>query len=388
MNFTESSDAITLESLRKTGATKWADAEPTIGAFVAEMDFGIAPVITGALHDAVARGGFGYMPPGLVGELGVATAAMLKTQYGWSVSASDVRVLPDVIKALEVAIDHLSVPGSKVIVPTPSYMPFLSVPPMHGREVIEVPLGTENGRLGYDLEELQRAFDAGGNLVLLCNPYNPVGRVFEREELLAISELVDRNGGRVFADEIWAPLVYPGHTHIPYASISKIAAGHALTAISASKAWNLPGLKCAQAITSNDKDRAIWEKIGHFAGHGASNLGVVANIAAYRSGRPWLEEALGYLDRNRKALGDFVAQELPGVRYSAPEGTYVGWLDFRDTAAADDPAAFFKARAGVGMTQGTACGQVGAGFARFIFGTPLPIMETAIARMGAALRAA
>lgn len=385
MNFTELTDHITLDSLRSSGATKWVAGDNIIGAFVAEMDFGIAPPITQALHKAVDQGLFGYMPASFITDLQRATATMLHSRYGWQVNMSDVRPLPDVIKALELAIRHNSRPGSKIIVPTPSYMPFLIIPPMAGRDVIEVPMRFHEGLYRFDFDELQRAFDDGGHMLILCNPYNPGGRVYDREELEALSELVDRNGGRVFSDEIWAPLVYSGRSHIPYASVNSITAGHTITALSASKAWNLPGLKCAQIVTSNDADREIWDKIGFFAAHGASNLGIIASVAAYESGFEWLADTLAYLDRNRQALSALTAEFLPDVRYQQPEGTYVGWLDFRDTAIADKPAAFFKEHASVHLTEGLSCGAGFQGFARFIFATPLPIMEEAIQRMGKAM---
>ncbi len=379
-------DAITIEQLRSTGATKWAADDGTLGAFVAEMDFGIDPRITAALHRAVDDGSFGYMPHGLSADLSEATAEFLERRYGWQVAASDVFPVPDVIMALELAMEHCAAPGSKIIVPTPSYMPFLSVPPLRGREVIEVPLVVRDGRYEFDLEALQRAFDDGGNLLLLCNPYNPVGRVFRREELVDISEVVERNGGRVFSDEIWAPLVFTGATHIPYATVSPAAAEHTITAMSASKAWNLPGLKCAELVLSSDRDRAVWERIGPFAGHGTSNLGAIANAVAFREGDVWLADLVPYLQQNRDTLLSMLAEEIPDAWMPKPEGTYVGWIDFRQVGAGDEPAEFFAREASVALTEGSLCGAAGAGFARLIFATPRPILEQIVRRLGRSLR--
>jgi cystathionine beta-lyase len=384
--FEQRTDALTIETLRALGGTKWSSPNGDIGAFVAEMDFGIEPHITAALHDVVADGAFGYMPPRFTAELSKATADFLERRYGWTVAPADVIAVPDVIMALELAMEHTSRPGSKIIVPTPAYMPFLMVPPMKGREVIEVPLAMKDGRYVFELDALQRAFDDGGDLLILCNPYNPVGRVFERAELVAISELVERNNGHVFSDEIWAPLTYPGATHIPYASVNGVAAAHAITAISASKAWNLPGLKCAQLVLSNDRDRATFEKIGFFASHGTSNLGAIANAVAYREGEAWLDETMQYLLGNRDRLIELVASELPGARLHTPEGTYVAWIDFTDVELPAPPAEFFKEHAGILLTEGTMCGQVGAGFVRLIFATPRPILEQIIRAMGKAVR--
>lgn len=380
-------DAITIDQLRSTGATKWSAEDGTLGAFVAEMDFGIDRKITEALHRAVDAGSFGYMPRGIAADLSEATAEFVGRRYGWQVPASDVWGVPDVIVGLELAMEHCSAPGSKIIVPTPSYMPFLFVPPMRGREVIEVPLAVRDGRYEFDLDALQRAFDDGGNLLLLCNPYNPVGRVFSREELVAVSEVVQRNGGRVFSDEIWAPLVFSGSTHIPYASISEAAAQHTITAMSASKAWNLPGLKCAQLVLTSDADRETWAKIGPFAGHGTSNLGAVANAVAYRDGDDWLAGLVPYLERNRDVLRDLLAEEIPGAKMPKPEGTYVGWIDFRGAGLGDAPAEFFQREASVQLTEGTMCGTAGAGFARLIFATPRPVLEEVVRRLGTSLRA-
>ncbi len=386
MKFTETTHNITLEELRQSGATKWANSDDSIGAFVAEMDFGIAPCIKQALHEAVDEGAFGYLPKRLTSELQETTAEMLSIRYHWKVKAEDVRPVPDVIKALELAIKYHSEPGSKIIVPTPAYMPFLLIPKIHNREVIEVPMLEQNGSYSLDLEGLQNAFDNGGNLLVLCNPYNPVGRVFTHAELSAVAEVVGRNKGRVFADEIWAPLIYDGKKHTPYASINDTAAGHTITAISASKAWNLPGLKCAQVITSNDRDREVWERIGFLAGHGTSNLGVVANISAYKDGFVWLEDVVDYLDHNRRLISDLVTEKLPGVRYNQPEGTYIAWLDFRNTPIRHAPAALFKTQAGVHLTEGSDCGANFSGFTRFIFATPRPIMELAFERMSNAMK--
>jgi cystathionine beta-lyase len=378
-------DAIDIDSLRRVGGVKWSRFPGTIGAFVAEMDFGVAPPIADALHKAIDDAMFGYLPAKLATEMSAACADWQRTTYGWDVEPGRVHPIADVLKGLEVAIEHYSRPGAPVILPTPAYMPFLTVPKALGREIIEVPLRFETGRHTFDLDGLDRAFAAGGSLMILCNPYNPVGRVFERAELEAVAEIVDRHGGRVFSDEIHSPLVYAGARHVPYASISPTAAGHTLTATSASKAWNLPGLKCAQLILSNAADAALWEKVGPDATHGASNLGVIANTVAYRAGRDWLAEVMAYLDGNRRELAALLAEHLPQVRYEMPEGTYIAWLDCRGLGLNVSPAAFFREKAGVSLTDGASCGGPGDGFVRLIFATPRPILRQAIRQMGAAL---
>jgi cystathionine beta-lyase len=219
--------------------------------------------------------------------------------------------------------------------PTPAYMPFLSVPGFLGREIIQVQMRDDAGFFTYDLDAIEDAFRAGGHLLIFCNPYNPLGRVFSTDEMAQLTNVVDRHGGRVFADEIHGPLVYPGMRHVPYASTSAAAASHTLTATSASKAWNLPGLKCAQVILTSEPDRERWEQMGFFDSRGASNPGVVANIAAYRHGEAWLDEVLAYLDDSRRLLAGLLRRHLPQVRYRPPDGTYLAWLD---CAAMDLPS--------------------------------------------------
>jgi cysteine-S-conjugate beta-lyase len=290
------------------------------------------------------------------------------------------------VAGLQAAIEHFCEPGAPVILPTPAYMPFLDVPVALGRQVIQVPMATADGRQVYDLDALDAAFAAGGSLLVVCNPHNPIGRVLERVELEAVAEVVERHGGRVFADEIHAPLVFDGHQHVPYASLSATTAEHTVTAVSASKAWNLPGTKCAQLVLSNEADAETWGRVGRLAEHGASNLGVVANIAAYEEGGPWLDEVLSYLDANRRLLGDLLAEQVPEIRYAPPEGTYLAWLDCRSLDLGDHPADFFADQAGVALTDGPLCGEVGAGFARYTFATPRPIMEVTVTKMAQALR--
>lgn len=375
-------DALTADHLRDNGSLKWTAFPRTIGAWVAEMDFPTAPPVAAALHDAVDRSLLGYLPPNEVTAMVEAYASFATDRYSWAVDPGRVRPVSDVLTALEQTITHYSRPGSPVIVPTPSYMPFQTLPGELGREVLQVPMLLDEGRYTYDLDALDAAFRAGGHLLVLCNPHNPVGRVLEPEEMLAVAEVVDRNGGRVFADEIHAPLVYPGRRHVPYASLNDTTAGHTVTATSASKAWNLPGLKCAQIVLSNDLDAKVWGEVSERVEIGASTLGVVANRAAYAQGRDWLDDTIAYLAGNVTRLGELL--DGSGIGYRAPEGTYLAWLDVRGLQLAGDPAnaaEFFREQAGVVLVDGGSCGAAGEGFVRFNTATPRPILEEAVNRM-------
>jgi cystathionine beta-lyase len=375
--------------LRARGSFKWAAPGPGgFGAAVAEMDFGAAPPILDALAGLSADANFGYLPPFLAGELAAACAEYQRRRYGWDVDPALIRHVPDVIKALEIAITYFSRPGSPVILPTPAYMPFLMVPGFLGREIIQVRMRDADGFFTLDLDGIEDAFRAGGHLLIFCNPYNPLGRVFTSAEMAQLTGVVERHGGRVFADEIHGPLVYPGTRHIPYASTSEAAASHTLTATSASKAWNLPGLKCAEVILTNEPDRQRWEEMGFLASHGASNPGVVANIAAFRHGGAWLDEVLAYLDDSRRFLAELLGRRLPQVRYRPPDGTYLAWLDCTAMELPRSPGELVVDRAHVTVVDGPAFGAGGAGAFRFNFATPQPILAEMVERIADALNSA
>jgi cysteine-S-conjugate beta-lyase len=395
-SFAETIDRTTEEELRARGSLKWAVGGPgVIGAFVAEMDFGVAPPIAAALRDVIERGDLGYLSERAESAMAAACAAWQLDRYGWNVDPVRVRPLPDVITALAAAINVFSRPGSPVIVPTPAYMPFLILPAALGREIIQVPMAVDGSRHVLDLDGIDAAFKRGGHLLVLCNPCNPVGRVYDAAELAAVTDVVDANGGRVFADEIHAPLIYPGGKHVPYASLSDAAAGHTVTGTAASKGWNLPGLKCAQLILCNDADAARWEQHGRWYSHGASTPGVQASTAAYTEGGPWLDDVVAYLDHNRALLAGLLAEHLPEVGYRPPEGTYLSWLDCRPlltgqagrppvVPAGETAAEYFLTRARVMLTDGAACGDAGRGHVRLNIATPGPILREIVRRLGEA----
>lgn len=378
-------DGITEDVLRSRGSMKWNAFPGAIGAWVAEMDFGMAPPVRDALGSALDDGVTGYLPTALSADLSRATADWYARTSGWEIDPSRIHPMPDVISAFEVAIERFSAPGSAVIVPTPAYMPFLFVPEKLGRRVIQVPSIEIDGRMTMDLDGISAAFDDGGGLMVLCNPHNPLGTVFAPDELTTLAEVVDAKGGRVFSDEIHAPLVYAPARHVPYASVSGVAAGHTVTAVSASKAWNLAGLKCAQIVLSNDADAAAWEEFGAWAGHGTSTLGVIANTAAYTAGGPWLDDVVDYLDGNRRLLVELVAEHAPKARIRMPEGTYIALVDLRAYGLEGDLGEWFRDNAGVAMTDGLACGEAAAGHVRFVFSLPRPLLREAVERIGRAL---
>jgi cystathionine beta-lyase len=246
----------------------------------------------------------------------------------------------------------------------------------------------ENGRLEMDLVSIAQGFEQGAEMFILCNPHNPLGRVYSREELEALAAVVDAHQGLVFSDEIHAPLTFPGHRHIPYASLSETTAHHTITATSASKAFNIPGLKCAQLIVSSPQHHETLEKVAFMVSHGAATPGVMANTAAYQSGGPWLEDVLSYIDTNRTLLADLLEKHLPQMGYRAPEGTYIAWLDatgLPPVAGDRSWAQFFSDEARVALTDGALCGEAGVGHLRLMLATPSHILEKIVIAMADAV---
>ncbi|NUP33455.1 MAG: aminotransferase class I/II-fold pyridoxal phosphate-dependent enzyme [Streptomycetaceae bacterium] len=379
-----------ISALRRRRTVKWRAVEDDVlAAWVAEMDFTVAAPIREALLDAVGREDFGYPDDDSGTGLPEAFATYAARTWGWHVDPSRVGLVPDVVRGIELALEAFSPHGSAVVVPVPAYPPFFDVVARSGRPAVTVPLTTAEvpgDRAILDMDAIARALAAGARTVLLCNPYNPVGRVFTRPELLELAGIVDFYGARVIADEIHGPLVMPGETHIPYASIHPSAAAHCVTVTSASKAWNLAGLKCAQVVLGDAGTAATWRALPDIARNGATTLGIAAQIAAYDHGAPWLAGTIAYLDANRRAFADAVATRMPQITHRMPEGTYLAWLDCRSLGLAD-PAAFFLEKGRIAVNDGRRFGDIGEGFIRVNLATSHTILTEITTRMTTALEA-
>ncbi|AZL08808.1 MalY/PatB family protein [Brevibacterium aurantiacum] len=377
-------DSITEESLIAKGGRKWSSFPGSLGAFIAEMDFGVAPGVRQALREVDERDLYGYAPQSIVSDLKSATSAFCAERYGWQFPTDHVELASDVIASFLGILTHLTPADTPIVLPTPAYMPFFDVAKVTGRELFEVPMIRSETGWSVDLDALDSALVPGATLVL-CNPHNPIGKVYTEAELLALAEVVERNGARVFSDEIHAPLVYTPARHISYASLNETTAGHTATATAASKAFNIPGLKCAQLILSSEKDREIWAEKGNFVSGAASNPGLLATTAAYTQSGDWLDEITAYLKGNRELLTDLVSAHLPNATFLPPEGTYLAWLDLRGYGLETGLSQHFNERAHVAITEGRLCGEVGEGHIRFNFALPRPLLTGAIERIASAL---
>jgi cystathionine beta-lyase len=376
---------VDIARLRRRRTVKWSLHGPDVlAAWVAEMDFEVAPPVRAALLEAIDREDFGYLPADL-SELTTACADFLASAHGWSVAPTRVFPVADVLTGIAGALDVFVAEGSPVVVPTPAYPPFFEIVGLGGRPVVPVPMTSVDGRFALDLDAIDAALRAGARTVLLCNPHNPTGRVFTTAELGELATVVDRHGARVVSDEVHAPLVYPGHRHVPYATVSPASAEHTVTVTSASKAWNIPGLRCAQVVMTNRDDAARWRTLPVFQVPAPTPLGVGASVAAYRDGDPWRRELLSHLDTSRHLLGALLAAEVPEVRYRAPEGTYLAWLDCSGLGV-DDPAALFLREGGVAVNDGPPFGAGSEQHVRLNFATSTDLLVQIVARMGRAAR--
>jgi cystathionine beta-lyase len=374
--------ALTIEQLRARRSTKWRHFGPDVlPLWVAEMDVPLAEPIAAALREAVERGDTGYPE---LDDYGAAMAAFARRRWDWGAEAAAMAPVADVMRGIVEVLALVTSPGDCVVVNSPVYFPFYAFIAYSGRRVVEAPLGADHRIDAAALDAaLAEARAAGGRAaLLLCNPHNPTGTVHTREELETAGALASEHGVRVIVDEIHAPLVYAGHVHVPYLSLAVGANGFVL--LSASKGWHLAGIKAAIAAAGPD---AVDElaTIPDAVRHGASHLGVIAHVAALEHGEPWLDALIPELDANRRLLGELLAKHLPEAGYTAPEGTYLAWIDCRALGLGDDPAAAFLERAGVALSSGPSFGTGGAGHARMNLATSPQIISEAVERMAASV---
>jgi cystathionine beta-lyase len=369
-----------LERLRQRRSAKWAmhggDALP---AWVAEMDFPLAPPVKRALLDAIERDDTGYAAPAELG-LAEAFAGFARERLGWEdVDPAMVTASANVVGALTAVLRRLTEPGDRVVINPPVYHPFFAIVEELGCELAEVPLA--DGEL--DLEGIERELAAGARALILCSPHNPTGRLPSRAQLEAVAVAAERHGAWILADEIWAPLTLPGAEHVPFLTVSAAARERGIAFASASKSFNVAGLSCSQIVTASARAAAVIEALPFGAKH-PGQLGAIAAVAAFREGGPWLDGVIAVLDHNRGLLGELLAERLPEVGYEPPRAGYLTWLDLRPLGLGDDPAEAIRGRAGLVLNPGPEFGDGGKGFARMNVGTSPALVEEAVSRIAKA----
>lgn len=371
------------ELLRHRGGLKWTFyEEDVLAAWVAEMDFGLAPAITEALHDAVDRGLTGYPYPDLEQAVAIAATDFWRDRFDWTVDPSRVIAAPDVIEGIRRCLVHLTRPGSPVVLHTPVYFPFFSMVDRANRDIIEVRCPPDDeGRYSLNLDGIEQGFADGAGSVVLCNPWNPTGRVFDRTELEDLVSVAARHDARVIADEIHSPIIYGGGRHIPLATLDN---ERVVTVAAASKAWNLPGLKCAQVILTNEDDRDVWQESFEPYEAGVGTFGLLAAEAAYGKGREWFDSIMQRLETNRDLLTSLVAKHTPEAIYTPPEGTYLAWLDM-SAYGLEDPMRFLREEALVAVNSGGPFRGDSSQHVRLNFATEPEILIELMERIGTAL---
>jgi cysteine-S-conjugate beta-lyase len=296
--------------------------------------------------------------------------------------------IPDVMTGIAEMAQALTPAGSAIVINPPVYPPFFFRLGFTGRRMVQAPLHRdEDGRYDLDPEALDRALAAEGvSAYLLCNPHNPTGRVWSREQLMTVADSCQRRGVILLADEIHAPLALPGAEHVSVLSLDHEMTERSIVFTSASKGWNIAGLKCGIAVAGAPQyARVLTERVEALL---AGNVGVLANVAAFTDGLPWLDALIGQLDRNRGVLADLLTERLPGVGYVPPEASFLAWLDCRALGLGANPAAEFLARGRVALGQGPDFGTQGNGFVRLNMGTSPELIGAAVDRMAASLPAA
>lgn len=381
-----------VQTRRDTESYKWKEyPEDVLPLFVAEMDFRSPEPVARAIRQFVDRGVFGY-PRGLhtfdvreLPELPEVVATRMFTRYGWRVQPEDVVIVPGVIPALNLSCRTVEGEGGAVLVQPPVYPPILAAP--RNARLLRYEsqlLRRADGTFETDWDLFQRGITPDVRMFTLCNPHNPVGRVFRKDELLRMAEICLSRNVLICADEIHSDLLFTGHTHVPIASLAPEIAQQTITLVSPSKTFNLAGLQCAFAIIPNADLRKRFQAARAGMVPWVNVMGLIGADAAYREGQPWLDRLLPYLEANRDYLRDFVQQQLPGVQMTVPEGTFLAWLDCRQLELAD-PFTFFLEKARVALSSGAAFGTGGSGFVRLNFGCPRAILSEALGRMRRAL---
>jgi cystathionine beta-lyase len=338
------------EEARRALILKWGTVpEDVIPAWVAEMDYHLDPVVHDAVRRAVDDGITGYPVFGSGDGLGAAYAGFARRHFGAEVNPDWVVPVVDVTAGVRVALSALS-EDAPVVFPTPGYPPQFDVPGLTGRTLVELRADPESETADLDLARLDALLAAGARTLLLTQPHNPWGRVFTRAELEGVRDVVVRHGARVVSDEIHAPLVLPGAEHMSYLSIEGTH-DHAVAVVAASKAFNTAGLRCAQLVVPDGAARQRLLDLPMAANDSWSPLGVVAAVAAYEHGDPWLASLVERLDQQRTLLGELLAEHVPEVRRCPLDASYLAWLDV-GAYGHDDPAAVALERGRVKLGPG------------------------------------
>jgi len=370
---------------RYTESIKWNYyEEDVLPMWIADMDFRSPEPVIEALQNRVSHGIFGYggEPEGLK----EAIIAHVGKRHHCDLVEDEISFISGVVTGFTHAIYSLTMPGDKVLIQPPVYRPILIGPESVGRQCLhnQLILG-DDGKYEIDFDDFEKKIASGVNLFLLCNPHNPVGRVFSRDELSKMAEICLKHEVLICSDEIHCDLIYSDNQHIPIASLSPEVSDISVTYFAPSKTFNIAGFSTSVYVAKNPTIRKqLSESMCMLLGH-PNILGLHAALAAYRDSQDWLDEALNYMEANRDFLVKYVSEELPGVDMWCPEGTFLGWLDCSGLNLDQSPGAFFLEKAKVGLNEGADFGHSGKGFVRLNFGCPRQMLREGLERMKTAI---
>lgn len=371
---------------KKTESVKWAQRpnipQDALPLWVADMDFRSPIEVIQALQDRVEHGVFGY--PRIPEEYHQAIIAWMQNRHQWQIEKSWIVRVPGVVPAMNISVRAFLRPGDKVLIQQPVYTPFMQSIEQNGAQIVNSPLKLNGTRYEIDFEDFEKkAQDPSVKLFFLCNPHNPVGRVWSKEELERLGEICLKHNVLVFSDEIHQDLVYRGATHIPFASLSAELANICMTATAPSKTFNIAGLHAANVIISNKALRQEFMREVNRVSVGSLNvLGIVATTAAYTHGADWLEQAMDYIEGNKDYVMRFIEEQLPMLKVVPPEATYLLWLDCRAVGLDNQELTdFMLHKAGLWLNDGYAYGEEGSGFVRLNIACPRKILEQAMQQL-------
>ncbi len=375
-------DDLDIAQLRKRRGEKWQRyPDDVIPAWVADMDFRVAEPIEQYLKEALLETDIGYPNNPTAAGLPSVFARRAQERWGWKVDPRRVEVLTDVVQGMYIGLWVLSEAGEAAIIQTPVYTPFIDCVEEVGRRQITNQLVRGDKAYEIDFEALRKSIDPRTRVLMLCNPQNPTGRVFRRDELEQLAEIAIEHDLYVISDEIHSDLVFAGSEHIPIASLRPEIEARTLTLTSATKAFNIAGLRTAVAVFGSEALMTRFNSLPRHIRGGLGMLGLHATEIAWTQCDEWLNSVLAYLDGNRNFIEDFVRERMPGIGFQRPEATYLGWLDCRELGLPGDPYEFFLKQARVGLSSGPRFGPGGEGFVRVNFATSRVILTEVLERM-------
>ena len=366
---------------RNTDSIKWGlYEEDVLPLWVADMDFTSPPAVIEAMQMRTAHGVFGYAREST--ELKELIAARMDNLYGWKIELEDIVLLPGVVAAFNLVCQAVAQPGESILIQPPVYPPFFSAPGYAGARAVFNNINLNAAReYAIDLDDFEAVIEKDTREFLLCNPHNPLGRVFSKTELSSMAQICLKHGLVICSDEIHSDLVFEGYRHIPIASLDKEIEASTVTLLAPSKTYNIAGLECSALICTNPDLRGRIQTARRGLLGWVNLMGMTAGVAAYKHGNEWLEQVLQLLQGNRDYLMQYLAENIPGIRMTRPEATYLAWLDCRDLNLPQPPAQFLLEKARVALNNGADFGEPGKGYVRLNFGCSRATLKDALDRI-------